>query len=332
MSDSRLARHFWVRRPGSGEILTSELPPLRPGEVLVRTLYSAVSRGTESLVFRGQVPPSQRQTMRAPFQEGEFPGPVKYGYSSVGEVLEASGDGAEALVARRVFCLYPHQDRYIVPADRVAVIPDAVPPARAVLAANLETAVNAVWDGGVSVGDVVVVIGAGVVGLLIGWLCRTMPGVRVLAIDPDPSRRAAARALGLELYESAPAGTSADVVFHASGNPDGLAASLALAGVEARIVEASWYGNMSVSLPLGEDFHSRRLTLRSTQVGRLPPEKAPRWSHARRLALALSLLRAPELDALVSGESDFEELPEVMERLSSDATGVLCHRIRYRLP
>jgi NADPH:quinone reductase-like Zn-dependent oxidoreductase len=326
MSVSRIARHFWVRAPGAGELRDSELPPRASDEVLVRALYSGVSRGTESLVFRGEVPASQREAMRAPFQEGDFPGPVKYGYSSVGEVLEAT-DGA--LVGNRVFCLHPHQDLYIVPREALAVIPQGVPPGRAVLAANLETAINAVWDGGPSVGDRVVVIGAGVVGLLIAWLCRQLPGCRVIIVDPDGSRQDVARGLGVEFRERAPGDGSADLVFHASGNPDGLRDALSTAGVEATIVEASWFGEKRVPLPLGEEFHSRRLTIRSSQVGRLPPGRAPRWNHARRLGLAIDLLRDARLDLLITGESEFAELPEVMARLSADPSGVLCHRIRY---
>ena len=273
--------------------------------------------------------------MRAPFQEGDFPGPVKYGYSSVGEVLEAPDRTEPSLVGRHVFCLHPHQDLYLVPARAVRVLPDGLPPERAVLGANMETALNAVWDARPSVGDRIVVIGGGVLGLL----------VRV-AVPADPSgprvrpggtsgllpRGAWARRLGLEFADGAPAGADADFVFHASGSPQGLEAALSVAGVEATVVELSWYGTRSVPLPLGEAFHSRRLTLRSSQVGRVPVDRAPRWDHARRLGVALDLLRDERLDLLISGESDFETLPEVMGRLAEDGPGVLCHRIRYAQP
>ena len=328
MSSTGIARQFWVRAPGRGEIVTAELAPPEGDEVLVRTLYSGISRGTEALVFRGEVPASQHQAMRAPFQEGDFPGPVKYGYGSVGEVLRAP-DRMRSLVGRPVFCLYPHQDLYTVPAGAVTLLPAGVPPARAVLAANLETAVNATWDGAPAVGDRIVVLGAGVVGLLVAWLCRQIPGTRVTVVDPDPTRAAPARALGLEHSATPPEGPSADLVVHASGSPQGLASALAVARVEATVLELSWYGTRSVPLPLGEDFHARRLTLKSSQVGRIPPLHVPRWSHQRRLGLALEQLRDPALDALISGESEFDELPEVMARLSQDGAGVLCHRIRY---
>ena len=309
--------------------MTADLDPRPADHVLVRALYSGISRGTEALVFRGEVPPSQHQAMRAPFQEGAFPGPVKYGYCSVGEVLEAPDSLAKGMLGRTVFCLYPHQDLYSVPASAVTELPDDLPPRRAVLAANMETAVNAVWDARPSVGDVIVVVGAGVVGLLIAWLCRQVPGARVSVVDVDPSRRSVAQELGLDFSGTAPLGADADLVFHASGQPDGLASALAVAGVEATLIEVSWYGSRSVPLPLGEAFHSRRLTLRSSQVGRIPPERAPRWNNTRRLTLALDLLRDARLDALITAESDFETLPDMMAELSRNPGGVLCHCIRY---
>ena len=328
----RTARQFWIRAPGHGEIVTSPLGPREKDHVLVRALYSGISRGTESLVFRGEVPPSQHQVMRAPFQEGDFPGPVKYGYSSVGEVLEAPARYRPSLVGRHVFCLHPHQDLYLVPARAVRILPDGLPPERAVLGANLETALNAVWDARPSVGDRIVVIGGGVVGLLVAWLCRQIPAAQVTLVDIDPSREGVARGLGLEFAHGAPAGADADFVFHASGSPQGLEAALSVAGVEATVVELSWYGTRSVPLPLGEAFHSRRLTLRSSQVGRIPMDRAPRWDHTRRLGVALDLLCNVGLDLLISGESDFETLPEVMGRLAEDGRGVLCHRICYPQP
>lgn len=328
---TRTARQFWVRAPGQGEIVAASLPARQAGQALVRALYSGISRGTESLVFRGEVPASQHQVMRAPFQEGEFPGPVKYGYASVGEVLEVPTESS-ALLGRRVFCLYPHQDLYQVPTTALLALPEGVPPERAVLAANMETAVNAFWDAGPTAGDRIVVIGAGVVGLLTAWLCNQVPGTRVTVVDIDASKETVARGLGLDFQDHPPTGADADLVIHASGNPEGLVAALFVAGVEAKVLEMSWYGSRSVPLPLGEAFHSRRLNLQSSQVGRIPPERVARWTHARRRALALDLLKDPRLDQLISGESSFEELPAVMERLARDGRGVLCHRIRYPEP
>lgn len=325
MAESTTARQFWIEAPGRGAIVSARLPPRREHELTVRALYSGISRGTEALVFRGEVPPSQYQAMRAPFQEGEFPGPVKYGYSSVGRVVEGPAD----LEGQVVFCLYPHQDRYTVPRDAVARVPAGVPPGRAVLAANLETAVNVLWDARPVVGDRIVVVGGGVVGLLCAWLCRGVRGADLTLVDPNPARAPVAATLDVPFRTEAPERADADLVIHASGHPDGLAAALAAAGVEGVVVEASWYGDRPVPLPLGEAFHSRRLTVRSSQVGRLAPARAPRWDHARRLALALTLLADARLDALITGEDRFEDLPRVMARVSGAPADTLCHRIRY---
>ena len=325
MAEPITARQFWIEAPGRGAVVDARLPPRGDDEVLIRTLYSGISRGTEALIFRGGVPPSQYQAMRAPFQEGDFPGPVKYGYSSVGRVVE----GADDIKGRVVFCLYPHQDRYTVPRSAVTPVPADVPTGRAVLAANMETAVNVLWDARPVVGDRVVVVGGGVVGLLCAWLCRGTPGVELTLVDPNPARGPVADALDIPFRTTAPAGGDADLVIHASGHPDGLAAALAAAGVEGTVVEASWYGDRPVPLTLGEAFHSRRLTVRSSQVGRLPPARTPRWDHARRLALALSLLADDRLDGLITGEDRFEALPDVMARLSREPGDTLCHRIRY---
>ena len=252
MPPTSTARAFWIRKPGHGEILRAELPPRQAGQVLVRARYSGISRGTEALVFKGAVPPSQHAAMRAPYQDGEFPGPVKYGYSSVGTVEE----GPDRLLGRTVFCLYPHQDRYRVPAAAVHVVPEGVPAPRAVLAANMETAVNIVWDARPGPGDEILVIGGGVVGLLAATLCRDLPGAQVTVVDPNRSRAGVAAALGLAHSPDPPRGATADLVIHASGQPAGLQAALAAAAHEATIVEASWYGASQVELPLGEAFHA----------------------------------------------------------------------------
>ncbi|MEX0870772.1 MAG: zinc-binding alcohol dehydrogenase, partial [Aquisalimonadaceae bacterium] len=270
-------------------------------------------------------PESQYAAMRAPFQEGEFPGPVKYGYINVGEVQE----GPDPLLGKQVFCLFPHQDRYVVPATAVTPLPEGLPAARAVLTANMETAVNAVWDAAPGLGDRISVIGAGVVGCLAAALCSAIPGTRVELIDTDPGKAEIARALGLSFCLPADAAMEADLVLHASGNPAGLDQALRIAGMEARIVEVSWFGSQAVSLPLGEHFHSRRLRIRSSQVGRLPPERAPRWDHGRRLRLAMELLIDPVFDNLITGESAFEQLPETLAELATRPGGSLCHRIRY---
>ncbi|WP_053847782.1 zinc-binding alcohol dehydrogenase [Streptomyces sp. NRRL B-24085] len=318
------ARAFWLRSPGEGEIREAPLPALGEDEVLVRSLYSGVSRGTETLVFRGGVPESQHAAMRAPFQEGDFPGPVKYGYLSVGLVEE----GPAALKGRTVFCLYPHQTRYVVPASAVTVVPDDVPARRAVLAGTVETAVNALWDAAPLVGDRIAVVGGGMVGSSVAALLARFPGVRVQLVDADPARAATAEALGVGFAVPADALGDCDLVVHASATEQGLARSLELLRPEGTALELSWYGDRKVALPLGEAFHSRRLVIRSSQVGTVSPARANR-SYGDRLALALELLADPALDALITGESAFEELPEVMPALASGEIPALCHLVRY---
>ena len=185
------ARAFWIAAPGRGEIRPQRLPPAEAGDVTVRTRYSGISRGTECLVFAGEVPDSQVRAMRAPFQEGDFPGPVKYGYISVG-VVE---DGPPALQGRPVFCLHPHQTRYRVPGRAVTPLPPGLPEGRAILAANMETAINGLWDAAPRFGDRIVVVGAGVVGCLTAWLAARLPGAEVTLVDTDPGKAAIAQAL-----------------------------------------------------------------------------------------------------------------------------------------
>jgi threonine dehydrogenase-like Zn-dependent dehydrogenase len=319
------ARAFWLRRPGQGEIRPVTLPRPAEDDVLVRTLYSGVSRGTETLVFRGGVPPNQHASMRAPFQEGDFPGPVKYGYLNVGVVEE----GPPALLGRTVFCLYPHQTRYVVPASAVTPVPESVPAARAVLAGTVETAVNALWDAAPLIGDRIAVVGAGMVGCSVAAVLARFPGARVQLVDADPGRAAVAGALGVDFALPGDAAGECDLVIHASATSEGLARCLELLAPEATVIELSWYGDRPVTLPLGEFFHSRRLAVRSSQVGSVSPARRGRRSFADRLALSLELLADPAFDALITGECHFEELPEALGRLAGNELPALCHRVRY---
>jgi len=319
------ARAFWVRTPGSGEIRPAALPEPGAGDVVVRTLRSGVSRGTETLVFRGGVPPSQYAVMRAPFQEGDFPGPVKYGYLSVGAVEQ----GPPELHGRTVFCLYPHQTAYVVPAAAVTVVPDDVPPARAVLAGTVETAVNALWDAAPLVGDRIAVVGAGMVGCSVARLLARFPAVQVTLVDVDPGRAEVAAALGVGFALPEDAGGDRDLVVHASATSAGLQRSLELLAPEGTVLDLSWYGDREITLALGGAFHARRLAIRASQVGTVAPARSGRRTTADRLALALELLRDPAFDALVTGESRFEELPDVMARLAAGKLGALCHTITY---
>ncbi|MFF4545964.1 zinc-binding alcohol dehydrogenase [Streptomyces sp. NPDC001435] len=325
---NRSARAFWLSSPGQGEIRDVTLTGPGEGEVLVRSLYSGVSRGTETLVFRGGVPASQHTAMRAPFQEGDFPGPVKYGYLNVGVVEE----GPDELTGRTVFCLYPHQTRYVVPVNAVTPVPENVPAERAVLAGTVETAVNALWDAAPLVGDRIAVVGGGMVGCSVAALLARFPGVRLQLVDADPARAKTAEALGVGFAPPEDALGDCDLVVHASATEQGLARSLELLRAEGTVLELSWYGDRRIALPLGEAFHSRRLTVRSSQVGTVSPARRASRSYADRLALALDLLADPALDALVTGESPFEELPAVLPRLASGEIPALCHRVSYAGP
>ncbi|TVQ41725.1 MAG: dehydrogenase [Wenzhouxiangella sp.] len=325
MPMTNTAQAFWTVAPGRGELRPTSLPADGDGMVTISTRFSGISRGTESLVFAGQVPDSEFERMRAPFQEGDFPAPVKYGYASVGQVES----GPKALLGRDVFCLYPHQDRYRVPARAVIALPEGLPPERAVLAANMETALNACWDAAIAPGDRVTVIGAGVVGALVAWLSAAIPGTETTLVDINPNRADLAEQLGASFASPDAAPDEQDVVIHASASESGLVQALELAGFEARIIELSWFGKARPALPLGEVFHSRRLQLHCSQVGHLPANRRARWDHRRRLAKALQLLCDPRLDALISGECHFGELPEAMPRLLGGDSEVLCHRVRY---
>ncbi len=316
---------FWLSAPGRGEIRPVSLPEPRQGDVLVRTLRSGVSRGTETLVFRGGVPPTQYAAMRAPFQEGDFPGPVKYGYLSVGAVER----GPAELLGRTIFCLFPHQTEYVVPAGAVTLVPDGVPPARAVLAGTVETAVNALWDAAPLVGDRVTVVGAGMVGCCVARLLSRFPAIQVTLVDVDPGRAEVAAALGVEFALPADAADGRDLVIHASATSAGLQLSLDRLAPEGTVIDLSWYGDREVQLSLGGAFHSRRLGIRASQVGAVAPARRGRRSTADRLALALELLRDPAFDALVTGQSHFRELPEVMARLAEGSLPALCHTITY---
>jgi 2-desacetyl-2-hydroxyethyl bacteriochlorophyllide A dehydrogenase len=323
--DPTSARAYWITARERGEIRTEALPALRDDEVLVAARFSGISRGTERLVFTDNVPESERDRMRAPFQAGSFSFPVKYGYVSVGRVLR----GVRSLVGRDVFCLYPHQTSYVVPASAVLPLPDHVPAPRAVLAANMETAINGIWDAQIQVGDRVVIVGAGVVGCLLAYLAARIPGTQVTLVDIDARKAKVADAMGARFAYPHAAPRDADVLLHASGAPDGLATALELAAQEARVVEMSWYGKSNVTLPLGQSFHAKRLTIRSSQVGSIPPLQQARWTHARRLALALDLLGDDVLDWLVTSECPFETLPEAMAELASSDAFELCKRVVY---
>ena len=325
MDADTAARALWYAGRNRAEVRPCPLPPWTPGDVLVRTLWSGISRGTERLVFEGRVPASEASTMRAPMQDGAFPFPVKYGYSTVGHVE----DGPADLRGRTVFALHPHQDRFIAPATSVVPVPDGVPPRRATLAANMETALNALWDAEPPAGGRIVVVGAGIVGLLVSFLATGVPGATVTIVDVVPERRPIAEALGaaFALPDAVPG--NADVVFHTSATPAGLSTAIAATGFEARIIEMSWYGDGTIPVSLGGAFHSRRLQLISSQVGHVAPSHRAEWTHRRRLEKALSLLGDDRLDALITEEVAFADLPTHLPRILAPEAPGLATAVRY---
>lgn len=316
---------FWIDRPGVGALRREPIAPLGAGDVLVRTSRTGISRGTETSVFEGRVPVAEYERMRAPFQAGDFPGPVKYGYLNVG-VVE---DGPDALRGRTVFTLFPHQSAFVVPADAVVAVPDEVPARRAVLAGAVETAVNVLWDAAPLVGDRLLVVGAGMIGCSVARLARGIPGVEVVLVDADASRRTVAERLGVGFAEPGDAPRDRDVVVNASGSAAGLQLALEAVVTDGTVVEASWYGDRPVTLELGADFHSRRLTIRSSQVGAVAASRRGIRTTRDRLALALDLLRDPAFDALLTGSSPWRDLPAVMADLASGRRAALCHTIDW---
>jgi hypothetical protein len=316
---------YWTTSPRTGELRTEQGRAPGDGEALVRTLRSGVSRGTEMLVHAGAVPAEVAGTMRAPFQEGNLPGPVKYGYLSVGVVEE----GPDELVGRRVFCLFPHQDRYVVPVGALTPIPDDVPSDRAVLAGTVETAVNALWDAAPRLGDRVAVVGAGMVGGAVAALLRTFPLDRLQLVDVDPARADLARALGVEWVHPDDAAGECDLVIHCSTSEEGLARGLELLGEEGELIEMSWYGTRTPRVPLGGPFHARRLSVRASQVGAVAAARRARRTTADRLALAIRLLADPAFDTFLTSRSDFADLPAAMERLYAGGGSPLCHVVVY---
>jgi NADPH:quinone reductase-like Zn-dependent oxidoreductase len=325
VSDLGAATAYWTVGPGRGELRSEPLREPASGEALVRALHSGISLGTELLVHGGAVPAAIADRMRAPFQEGTLPWPVKYGYLSVGRVEQGPRD----LRDREVFCLFPHQDRYVVPAAALTPLPAGMPARRAVLAGTVETAVNALWDAAPRLGDRVAVMGAGMVGCAVAALLRTFPLKRLQLVDIDRDRGRVARALGVDFVEPAAAAVDCDLVIHASGSAAGLARSLEILGDEGEVVELSWYGNREVTVPLGAAFHARRLVIRASQVGQVAAARRARRTHSDRLGLALDLLREEAFDALITGSSPFRELPQTMSQLASGQLRALCHVVDY---
>lgn len=324
-SSQEIARSLWYVAPGRAEIREERLPARCAGGLRIRALHSGISRGTEALVQAGRVPQGEHERMRGPAMEGRFPFPVKYGYAMVGRVEAGPADA----VGRMMFALHPHQDVFHAAQDAVLPVPEDVVPGRAVLAANMETALNALWDAGAGPADRIAIVGAGVIGGLVGYLCGRLPGADVTLVDTNPARETLARAFGIKFAAPENLPRDCDIVFHASGSAAGLASAIDAAGDEAAIAELSWYGAGSTQVALGGAFHSRRLKLIASQVGQVSPSRRPRWSHRRRLAAALALLADPALDVLLAPPVAFGELPARLPGILAPQSGVLCQLVNY---
>ncbi len=320
-----ISEALWYVAEGRAALKAEPLEPLASGQARVRTRFSGISRGTERLILSGQVPPEEYDRMRAPFMAGHFPFPVKYGYAAVGDVI----DGPPELMGRHVFALHPHQTVFDIPAEALIAVPEGIPSQRAVLAANMETALNAVWDGQPGPADRIAVVGGGVIGVLVAYLCAQIPGAMVTLIDIEPARAPVADALGVRFALPGAATGDCDLVVHASASEAGLITALGLAGNEATVLEMSWYGRATVGAPLGGAFHSRRLKLVSSQVGQIATSRRPRWSYARRLGAAMALLVDARLDALLAPPVAFKDLPSRLPDILLREQGVLCQPVSY---
>jgi 2-desacetyl-2-hydroxyethyl bacteriochlorophyllide A dehydrogenase len=298
------ARELWFTAPGRVELREGAAVSVQEGQVRVRGLRSGVSQGTELLLFKGEGPTPFDPSLDTP---GTPTYPRRYGYAWVGEVTESRA--AAVQVGTRIFGLLPHGDEHVVHAARLRALPDDVPAERAVLAANLETALNVVWDAGVALGDEVVVLGGGVVGSLVGHVAR-LGGAQARVLEPSEPRRRAAQRLGLDAVSPESAGSKlADIVVEASGNPAALDQAISLAREEGVVAVASFYGERVAAVRLGSEFHRRRLSLKASQVSRLPPSRAPGWSFERRFGLVARLLADSRLDALLERPLPFAEAP-----------------------
>lgn len=319
MSKGTIATALWSSGHHSSALITETLAPPTRGEVEVRTLHSGISRGTESLVYAGAVPKSVSASMRAPFQQGNFGDPVKYGYLSVGLVTDVGDSHDDALLGQRVFCLYPHQDRYVVPREAITVVPYAVPSDRATLAGVLEVAINVVWDSAPALGDRIAVIGCGLVGASVAMVLSQFPLQRLTLVDPAPRSADLAQSLGASWTTPDNLPNDFDTVVHCSGTQEGLALGLSALAYEGEVVEASWFGQDSPYVPLGHDFHSKRLSIRSSQVSSVAARNRARRTRSDRMALAMEQLHRPIYDDLITGRTPLDQLPQTLDDVSTGA-------------
>ncbi|HWN99800.1 MAG TPA: zinc-binding dehydrogenase [Blastocatellia bacterium] len=318
----RPAVSVWFTSPRTVELRAASARPPSSGEVRIEALYSGISHGSEMMVYRGEVPPGLALDATLPTLQGSCTFPVKYGYASVGRVVDIGSDVSGLSEGDLVFAFNPHETCYTVPATVVIRLPQKLDPPIGVFAANIETALNSLLDAAPRLGERVVVIGQGVVGLLITQLARRAGASLVITSDLYETRRRLSLSAGADLavdpstdslserVAAMTRGTGADVVIEASGQPRALDDAIGIAALEGRVVVVSWYGTKRADLALGSDFHRKRLTLRSSQVSNIDPSLAPRWTVSRRRELAVGYLNELLLDDLISHVLTYDRAAE----------------------
>ncbi|MEM9277847.1 MAG: zinc-binding alcohol dehydrogenase [Pseudomonadota bacterium] len=319
--------------PYKAAIETVQIPEIKAENVLLKTLFSGISRGTESLVYAGKVPESEWKRMRCPFMSGSFAFPVTYGYACVCEVIGLGEKTSGLKPGDRVFVLHPHQDIFSVPESSCNLLPPSIPTSRAVLSANMETALNAVWDAEISGNPFCAIIGAGVVGLITAHAVRKVAGLDPVIFDLKPEKERHATEMGFRFINSSGIDKTEiqdfELIFHTSASAGGLQSAIDMAAFEAKIIEMSWYGENPVSLNLGGAFHSKRLKILSSQVGTIASAKRNKLDYAGRMQQAITLLDDPRLDTLLGSAIDFHDLPNHLHDIFSPQSDVLCQVIEY---
>jgi len=314
---------LWHLSPQESLIRTQPVPSIGDGQCRIEASYSLISSGTETLVASGQVPAELHHSMQVPYMDGDFSLPVKYGYSLVGKVVE----GSQSLLGKYVHLLHPHQSDCVVNEKDVTVIPKGIPPERAVLASNLETALNAIWDSGLSAGDRVLVVGMGLVGSLVAHFSRQFPATQVQVAENNSVRQTLVNKQGFQLHN--PPDTPFDVAFHTSGSSTGLQTCIDAVGNEGKVTELSWYGIRSAEIKLGGSFHQQRKQIISSQVSQLPPHQQARWDYRRRKQTVLELLQDNRWDQFLTATVDFADTPQLFDKLRQGDRSQLSWTIRY---
>ena len=316
------------------DITEDKLPEPGAGEVLIQTRFSAISHGTEMLVYRGQFPAGMAADDTIPELRRPLTYPLKYGYAVVGDIIDTGSGVSRDLNGQSVFSLHPHESCFTVDADRVIPLPAGVDPLDALFLANMETAVNLLMDGRPVIGENVAVLGQGVVGLLTTSLLARFPLAALLTVDPIKLRREASRQAGahrsldpnledienqisMALKSDGSTG-QADLTYELSGDPEALNQAIAATGFDGRIVVGSWYGSKPAALDLGSRFHRRRLRLISSQVSTLTPELAARWSHKRRFEVAWEMIRRIRPARFITRRIPLTQAPEAYKLIDKD--------------